>query len=343
MRKGLNIRAIGGASEKAKKEIKHDIERALFDHFDSLSQKEQEMFIQFERPKSEKELAVIQLADKETSQLMQEAGVEPYSVPFENFHIVSPDIYKKLFDADTVAASFCVKQGIIFNDERFRNNPVYLGISAFHELLHLKGHLSIEVEEEESASKIHGSLYRHGVTAYSSQQTINKNQFHFHFSGLHEAIVSEAEKQFLPKLLDLPELALEKRWLNSETAKNLKKKIAIEKGIPEEDIIWVNEDGSDYEDFSYRAQRKVLKYVCEEIKKQYPEQFKDSSEVYKLFLKVHFTGQLLPIARLMEKTFGEGSFRLLGNMETSNESGILHLESLQKARARYLRESLKEK
>jgi len=51
----------------------------------------------------------------------------------------------------------------------------------------------------------------------------------------------------------------------------------------------------------------------------------------------------LPIARLMEKTFGEGSFRLLGNMETSNESGILHLESLQKARARYLRESLKEK
>jgi len=144
-------------------------------------------------------------------------------------------------------------------------------------------------------------------------------------------------------LLDLPELALEKRWLNSEKAKNLKKKIAIEKGIPEEDIIWVNEDGSDYEDFSYRAQRKVLKYVCEEIKKQYPEQFKDASEVYKLFLKAHFTGQLLPIARLMEKTFGEGSFRLLGNMETSNESGILHLESLQKARARYLRESLKEK
>jgi len=85
------------------------------------------MFIQFERPKSEKELAVIQLADKETSQLMQEAGVEPYSVPFENFHIVSPDIYKKLFDADTVAASFCVKQGIIFNDERFRNNPVLFG------------------------------------------------------------------------------------------------------------------------------------------------------------------------------------------------------------------------
>jgi len=343
MSKGFEIKAIGGASEEAKESIKRDIERALFDHFDSLSPKEQAMLFRYERPKSEKELVIIQLADQETSRLMREAGREPYSVPFENFHIVPPKPYKELFANDTVAASFCVQQGIIFNDAQFRDNPLYFGISAFHELLHLKGHLSVQVEEEKDTLKVRGSLYRHGVTAYSSQQANRKNQFHFHFSGLHEAIVSEAEKEFFPKLLNLPELALEKRRLASEKAKALKKKIATQNGIPEEDIIWVDEEGRDYETFSYPAHRRTLKYVCEEIQKQYPDKFKTSNEVYKLFLNAHFTGQLLPIARLMEKTFGENSFRLLGNMGTSNESAILHLESLQKARSRYLRESLKGK
>jgi len=59
--------------------------------------------------------------------------------------------------------------------------------------------------------------------------------------------------------------------------------------------------------------------------------------VYKVFLKAHFTGRLLPIGRLIEKTFGEGSFRLLGNMDTDDESGALHLESLEKARRRQIR------
>jgi len=89
----------------------------------------------------------------------------------------------------------------------------YLGISAFHELLHLKGHLSIEVEEEESASKIHGSLYRHGVTAYSSQQTINKNQFHFHFRVFTRPLFLKRKNNFYPNCLICLELALEKRWL----------------------------------------------------------------------------------------------------------------------------------
>jgi len=36
----------------------------------------------------------------------------------------------------------------------------------------------------------------------------------------------------------------------------------------------------------------------------------------------------------VEKTFGEGSFRLLGNMDTDEKSGVLHLEALKEARRR---------
>jgi len=54
-------------------------------------------------------------------------------------------------------------------------------------------------------------------------------------------------------------------------------------------------------------------------------------------LKTHFTGRLLPVARLVEGTFGEGSFRLLGNMTTEKQSGILHLESFKKLRAKQIK------
>jgi hypothetical protein len=161
--------------------------------------------------------------------------------------------------------------------------------------------------------------------------------YHEHFAGLHEGIVAETEKKLLGRLIDCPELATEKEWLLSDEGKELRKKIATEKEIPDDDIVWVGKNGEDdWEAVYYPQQRSVLRYVCDEIQKEFSDEYQNSEEVYKVFLRAHFTGQLLPLARLVEKTFGEGSFRLLGNMETSNKSGVLHLESLKKARARQL-------
>ena len=76
----------------------------------------------------------------------------------------------------------------------------------------------------------------------------------------------------------------------------------------------------------------MLEYVCSEIQKQFPDKYQSIEEVFKEFLKANFTGQLLGIARLVEQTFGEGSFRLLGNMTEDKSSAVLYLDSLRKAR-----------
>jgi len=83
--------------------------------------------------------------------------------------------------------------------------------------------------------------------------------------------------------------------------------------------------------------------VCAEIQKEFPEKFKSADDVYKIFLNAHFTGHLVTIGRLVEKTFGEGSFRELGNMGSDKESGVLCLEFLKKARARQIRKKIEEK
>ena len=281
--------------------------------------------------------ALIDFVNEETSRLMQEAGIEPYDVPPENFHIVPPELYKEIANGEGTAIAFITKQGIFFNGYHVNNNPVNFGAIALHELLHLKAHLSMEVQEE--GDEVTETPYREGLEVKALQSHRYHGKEHRHFDGLHEAIVAETEKQLLGKLLDHPELVKEKEWLNSDEAKEMKMKLAKKKEISEDNILWVGKEGkNDWEIVSYPQQRNVLNYVCTEIQKHFPDQYQSADDVYKVFLNAHFTGRLLPIGRLVEKTFGEGSFRLLGNMGTDKESSVLHLESLKKARARQARE-----
>ncbi len=337
MEQGPEIRIVGGASEEKKEQVKKEVEQALFSHFESLSPQEREQFEKLEYPKSEKELALIQFANEETSRLMQEAGIEPYDVPVENYHIIPSELYKKAAGDSGNATTFNTKQEIIFDAQEFRDNPVNFGAVALHESLHLKAHFSMEVQEKDD--KVSKTPYREGVTIRALQSYGHHGKYHQHFVGLHEGIVAETEKRLLGKLLDRPELAKEKEWLASDEAKKIRKKLAEKKEIPEDDIIWVGKKGeNDWETVSYLRQRDVLNYVCAEIQKQFPDEYQSADDVYKTFLNAHFTGRLLPLARLVEKTFGEGSFRLLGNMDTDRQSGVLHLESLKKARVRQTRE-----
>jgi hypothetical protein len=337
MEKGPKVRIVGRVSAEKKEQVKKEIEQALFSHFESLSPQEQEQFEKFEYPKSEKELALIQFANEETSRLMQEAGIEPYDIPAENFHIIPPELYKKIVGDQGIAMAFSTRQGIIFDAQHFRDNPVNFGIIALHESLHLKAHFSMEVQED--GDEVNKTPYREGVTVHALQRHSYHWKYHHHFVGLHEGIVAETQKRLLGKLLDRPELAKEKEWLTSDEAKEMRKKLAEEKEIPEDDIVWVGKKGKDdWKAVSYLQQRNVLNYICAEIQKQFPEQYQSADDVYKAFLNTHFTGRLLLIARIVEKTFGEGSFRILGNMNIDDQSGVLHLESLKKARARQTRE-----
>ncbi len=338
MEKGREVRIVGEASNEKKDQVRKEIQQALFSHLESLSLQEKEQFEKLEYSKSDKELALIQFANKETSRLMQEAGIEPYDVAVDNFHIIPPELYKDTVGNQGTAVASNIRQGIIFNAQHFRNNPVNFGAVALHELLHLKAHFSVEIQEKNN--EVSKTPYREGVTVRALQKYGHRG-YHQHFAGLHEAIVAETEKRLLAKLLDCPELAKEKEWLMSDEAKEMKKKLAEKKEISEDDIIWISKRGNDdWKTVSYPRQRDVLNYLCTEIQKQFPDKYQSADDVYKIFLNAHFTGRLLLLARFIEKTFGETSFRLLGNMSTNAESGVLHLESLQQMRAMQIQRGL---
>ncbi len=332
MENGPKIRVIGNADENLKNQLRDEI-------FQNLQQKgglnatDLEKLKGLEQEKTERELALIEFADQEVSRLMEEAGLESYSIPSDNYHLLPSDFYQKHFGKNNNATAKIPRQGIMFDADTFRDKPIFFGSVAVHETLHLKSHLSMELNETEGEPE--QTPYREGVAIKALQRDGFHGNYHEHFSGLHEAIVAETQKKLFDKMLNLPELATEKTWLESKEAKDKRAAIAKRKKLPEDTIIWVgnNEDEKDWEMISYVTQRQVLNYICEEISKDLPEKYPTPEDVYKEFLKAQFTGHLTSIARIVEGTFGEGSFRILGEMKTTKTSGEEYLKKMKDLRS----------
>ncbi len=332
MEKIPGLRIVGDAPDTVKQKARNEIEERLTNHLASLSELDRKAAERFEYPKTPEEIILIDFANTETNRLRIEAGMEPYNIPQENYHILPRGDYRKIADDDNSKATcFFDKQGIIFDASDIRNSLVDAGSVILHETLHLKGHFSMEVEQD--GDKITKSPYREGISASAAQKKGLHGEYHVHFTGLHEAIVAEQQKISLQRMMDLAILQKEKERLISEPAVNLRRVISEEKLIPEEDIIWVGENKKEYARIVYQKQRETLQYVCEEISEEFSDVYPTTESVFKEFLKAHFTGRLLPIARLIDDVFGRGSFRKLGDMKPDKQSGVLTLEALRKARA----------
>lgn len=337
------MRIIGKSTEQRKEVMGQLMELALQDPYELFSPKKREKIKRMEYPKSEEETEVLLFVDDKMKKLSSECGAEPYDIPVANTHIVPDELFyeingsgNKLADAGGIIGN----QSIFMKASAARKSTFVLGTLSAHEGFHLRGHLTRELNETESEDDFELTNFREGISVNSTQKKNKNGEVHRHFEGAHEALASLMEKNMVPVLMEHPLFAEYKKWRESEEGKKTWSELAKKLKVSEEEITWVNPEKTDeYEKLASLKQRKTLEYVFEEIQKQFPEQYETAEDVYKEFLKTQFTGRLLPVARLVEKTFGEGSFRMLGSMDTDKNSAIVTLEALKKARMRTLRDA----
>lgn len=62
----------------------------------------------------------------------------------------------------------------------------------------------------------------------------------------------------------------------------------------------------------YKQEREKLNKLIDELYEGNRDRFNNREEVFDVFARAVMTGRLSPVARLIEKTFGKGSFRELG-------------------------------
>ncbi len=343
MRRGPEFRIVGGAPEEEKGKARKRLEDLLGEkHLEllKLTKESKEELRRLEYPKSPIELALIDVANQETSELMEKAGLDPYDIPERNIHIVPPEIYKRASEEHGSALSIARDQVILMDARECRASLLAFARYTFHELMHLKGHFTLEVQEivEREKPDVKETAYQSGLTVYSPQKKRLHGEYHEHFRGAEEAIVALQEKKFLSELLKHPLFKEEKEWLDSSEALEFKQKIAKDEELPIEDIFWVSKDGQEYEAIDYWRQRKVLNYVMEQIRVAYPDEvYKSTEDVLSEFRNSIFTGRLRPIKKIVEHTFGKGSFRVLGMMKDDKESPVEVLEALRKMRLSHLK------
>lgn len=338
-------RLIGNASEESKARVEKSFNKKLFDHWGNATEKEKEDMRKIEIIKTPEQVDLINLANKETNQLMARLGYGPIDVSPENIHLLDDKVFTKFGKENQSGLTVYDEQGILIRASFFEKVQGLASFysTIFHEMMHLKAHVSLEVRDVNEKSS-DASFFRVGVNIYSSHKKNKERLSHSHFRGLNEAIVALAEQKEYRKQLE-QRFDDEKRWLETTFARSVKedaraikdqdaitvqRKEVSRDGVPRTEIYAV--------DISYPRHTELLKYLMEQIKEDNDGKFSSEDAVFDVFLKAHFSGQILEIARLVERSFGEGGFRYLGDMTPDGESAIKTLEGLKKMRAKVLRE-----
>ena len=325
---------VGSASLETKKEkARQIVERFGEYHYEQFSSRQRTILESSEIKKSKCEKLAIEKINEITNSILSEFKLDVFNVPERNVHLIPDKLFKEITKDETITgATSEIMQLILLNAEALKD-PMSRISAMLHEIIHLKSFLVLEVHEDLKR------VYRGGVTVGALREKSEKVGYFMMFGGLNEAIVTEIQKRYLKKCFSEVVSTLEKmsdlgsydqflideyHWQDSKEARNFKRKL-IKEAFPdrgEDEIVWVGRNESGYDLLGYYGQRKVLNYIVDVLFKDNTDRFNSKDEVMKLFFKAHFDGKLFAIAKLIEKSFGEGSFRIIGMMSEKDENSI---------------------
>lgn len=324
-----DLPVVGAASDERKKAVAEGIQKNFGKSREQINATFTERLRMLEYPKHDFEKAAIKDANYLLNQLLKELHLPTFDIPEANIYSVPKSLYQDMegHPDDNDGHALIEEQVIVLNSENL-DHPYTRIATLLHEMIHLKGFVSMEADDRNAIPR------RSGLEAYSSLKRSEEQAAGVvarQFIGLNEAVVAELEKRLFKGVIDRnPHLAKEKVEVADEKSRVLRKKIASKKNITEDEFVYFLPIGKDSTQerwrggfFSYPAQRKVLEYILQTVQKTYPEEFASIDDVFRLFLEAHFGGQLKPLARVIEDTFGIGSFRMVGTM-TGKDAGSAH-------------------
>lgn len=80
--------------------------------------------------------------------------------------------------------------------------------------------------------------------------------------------------------------------------------------------------------FSYGEERENLNLLMDKIVEKNSGKFKNKEEVLMVFAKGMITGNILPLGRLLDRTFGKGIFRKIGELDKDTQKQKEFINSL---------------
>lgn len=233
-----------------------------------------EVIESLESPKTERDYYLISLATKSVKAFAKELGRNNFAeLPTENIHFLIDGGVEKFTEGRLKVGSHATVLGQILIDRRDDLSTI---ITTFHELWHaLASYQAIQIKTD-------GSLdwYRSG---FSSKSRDGKEEW---FYRIDEALTGLMTEKFVDTVL--------------------KNDVEFTKII--EDRVIKNEAI----DTTRLGEAKAFRQIVDEVYEKNKNNFQTKEDIIRIFFIGQVTGNIMPVARLLEKTFGKGAFRKLG-------------------------------
>jgi hypothetical protein len=323
-----SIRRVVGAqlSEEAR-------QRILGEESERFKAQERPEWDRHEVAKTPEQMELLAFVDQATDRLLHEHGREAFHIPPDNHHLLDEEGRRKLGLRWESGGSYSIKDQAIFM--RPVGDPVIFGLVAYHETLHFKSHQALQ--------RLYPGKevlpYRRGF------EIVTRHGHRSYFRQLDEALIQELSNRFTRE--SLSEHPLTK---DAVAASEDRRKLILQHAdkLAEEDVEFLQElvpyigelpekarAAFSQADLPVEQARRAftdckhlnvlihpygerlrdLHLLVEEIYRRKGEQFANQEEVFELFVEAVVTGNVLPVGRVIDTTFGKGSFRRLGNGE----------------------------
>lgn len=297
-------------------------------HLKNLSREILNEIKEHEYIKSILEIKAIEFANKITNKLIDGCGLVSHDFPENNIHVLPLDLHREITKSGGAGRASHINQAIFLNSDKVRGKGnLRFGNIAFHEMLHMKSKTVFEEKKSVEENDVGVILSQRGLEIIPTPESNFEKggQAYFGGGGLNEAIISHYEKFFVSEVLKSDLFKDEKEWLDSDEAKEIKKKIAQEKNIPEEEIYVANKNGT-FDAYGYPKHEVVLEKIADKILDDNSAEFNSREEVIKEFFKAMITGNVSNITKLVENSFGPKSFLVLAIMKENTSSALEILE-----------------
>lgn len=174
-----------------------------------------------------------------------------------------------------------------------------------------RGHRVVMRSEDEGEESLFLGLRRMGFRIQSHDGTV-------YFSDLDEALITELTMRFDRNYFSqIPEVAEEytqrrqaierQSHRSGHRTEKLQEQLATIESRQDDDGRWT----VTLKAYSYDEERSKLNALIDDLFKKNKSRYPTREDVFDLFAKATLSGRLLPIARLIERTYGRGSFRTM--------------------------------
>lgn len=320
---------IVGGNEKSRKEGLDALQN-VFDAGDEDARK-------IEREKSPEDIKLIGDVEKFADRMIEAWGGKPNNIPLDHIYFLDQGGTAKIYDDQFENGSANPMQLTVTVDRR--DSAIVTAHTLAHELFHVKSYKSAQVKRDAPI------LYRSGLTMIDRHDTESDIGYEFqYFVNLHEAIVAESARILSRELSSNDTYSSEQLGTNAviesaaayfiecgadpDIAETLKREIIFIPGA--DDILkiseemyqdasernahiagWLHAKSDDVDSLERVDERKAMYELLDRIVILSGGKYQNRREIFDVFAKANYSGNYLPLARVVEGIFGEGSFRQL--------------------------------